>query len=272
MKMVTQTDMREATCATVDTFTKLTGDGQGGTLQDMTVPTWAKSIKHIAATAGIDGAAGAGNILVKLAGATQHGDQILAMMGHENIGTTVGLAQCVAQYDVDIPVVPGKALEIYGCYAGADTGTPELGVTVTFSDKGGSHKYVTRQGLTTTADAYSTLTTENGTTAVNDHITQGSMIDQIWFVVGYGATTQEPIAVYGRIQGIGGCLKGNEHTFGGPSFLVSDGTLADACMSPGMVYDVEIPCTPGTVRVQAVASAASATIDPECAVTLAYRA
>lgn len=269
--MPTQTDMREATCGTVDSFTKLTGDGQGGTLQDITVPLWARSIKHIAATAGIDGAAGTGNVLVKLSGATVHGDQILAMGSHANIGTTVAIAAGLMQYDVDIPVQPGKSLEIYGAFAGGDTGTPELGVIVTFSDKPGNHRYVTRQALSATVDVYSTLNTENGTTTVNDHITQGSMIDQVWVSVGYGATTQEPIAVFARIQGVGGCIQGNEHTFGGPSYLVSDGTLADGFVVGCMVYDVEIPCTPGTVRVQAVASAASATIDPECAVTIAYR-
>ena len=269
--MTTQTDLREATVGTVDTFTKLTGDGQGGTLQDMTVPLWAKSIKHIAVAAGVDGAAATGNVLVKFAGATVHGDQILAVGSFGNIGTTVATAAATLQYDVDIPVQSGKSLEIYGAYAGGDSGTPELGVQVTFSDKGGSHRYVTRQALSATADVYSTLNTENGTTAVNDHITQGSMIDQVWVSVGYGATTQEPMAVYARVQGVGGCIAGNEHTFAGPSFLVSDGTVADAYVVGCMVNDVEIACSPGTVRVQAVCSAASATTDPECAVTLAYR-
>ena len=230
-----------------------------------------ESVKHIAASAGIDGAAVTGNVLVKLAGATVHGDQIITMGSHGNIGTTVATAAAPLQLDVDIPVQPGKSLEVYGCLAGGDSGSPELGVSVTFSDKSGSHRYVTRQGLTATADAYSTLSTENGTTAVNDHITQGSMIDQVIFAVGYGGTTQEPMVVYGRIQGVGGCIQGNEHVFAGPSFLVSDGTLADGYVCGPMVFDVEIPCTPGTVRVSAVCSAATATIDPECAMTLAYR-
>ena len=269
--MPTQTDMREATVGTVDSFTKLTGDGAGGTLQDITVPLWANSIKHIAICAGIDGAVGQGNILVKLTGATKHGDQILAMCGHSNIGTTVGIAGEKIQRDVDIPVQPGKALEIYGCYAGGDTGTPELGVSVTFSDKSGSHRYVTRQAAPTTADVWMTLNTENGTTAVNDHITQGSKIDQLWVVASYGATTQEPLAVYARIQGVGGCIAGNEHTFCGPSFLVSDGTLADCAIFEPMVFDVDIACTAGTVRVQAVSSGATITTDPEVAVTLVYQ-
>jgi len=269
--MPTQTDMREGTVGTVDSFTKLVGDGAGGTLQDITVPQWAHSIKHIAITAGVDGATGLGNVLVKLSGATQWGDQILAMLGHANIGTTVAIAGEKAQQDVDIPVNPGKALEIYGAYAGGDTGTPELGVCVTFSDKPGSHRYVTRQAAPGTADVWSTLNTENGATAVNDHITQGSKIDQVWVVAAYGATTQEPLAVYARIQGVGGCIAGNEHTFCGPSFLVSDGTLADGAMFEPMVYDVDIACTAGTVRVQAVSSGATITVDPEVAVTICYQ-
>ena len=270
--MPTQTDMREAVVTAVDSFTKLTGDGAGGTLQDMTVPVWANSIKHIAVTAGIDGATGLGNVLVKLTGATKFGDQILAMCGHANIGTTVSIAGERTQRDVDIPVIPGKALEIWGAFAGGDTGSPELGVTVTFSEKSGSHRYVTRQGAPATVDVWATLGTENGTTAVNDHITQGSKIDQIWVVAAYGATTQEPIAIYARIQGVGGCIAGNEHVFGACSYLVSDGTLADGAIFEGMVYDVDIACTPGTVRVQAVSAGAAVTVDPEVAVTLVYQA
>jgi hypothetical protein len=263
--------MREGVVTGVDSFTKLTGDGAGGTLQDITVPTWANSIKHIAITAGVDGAAALGNILVKLSGATKFGDQILPMLGHSNIGTTVGIAGEKAQQDVDIPVIPGKSLELYGCFAGGDTGSPELGVQVTFSEKQGSHRYVTRQAAPTTADVWMTLNTENGTTAVNDHITQGSKIDQIWVVAAYGATTQEPLAVYARIQGVGGCIAGNEHTFCGPSYMVSDGTLADCALFEPMKYDVDIACTPGTVRVQAVSSGATITTDPEVAVCVVYQ-
>jgi len=269
--MPTQTDMREGVVTAVDSFTKLTGDGAGGTLQDITVPKWANSIKHIAVTAGIDGAAGAGVVHVKLSGACKFGDQVLAMLGHENIGTTVSIAGERTQRDVDIPVTSGKALEIYGAFAGADTGSPELGVSVTFSDKPGSHAYVTRNALLVTADTWQTLNTENGTTSVNDHITQGSKIDQIWLVAAYGATTQEPIAIYGRIQGVGGCIDGNEHTFCGPSYLVSDGTLADGCIFEGMVYDVDIACRSGTVRLQGVTSGAAVTVDAECSMTVVYQ-
>lgn len=269
--MPTQTDMREGTIATVDSWTKLVGDGAGGTLQDITVPTWANSIKHVAITAGIDGAAGAGVIHVKLTGATTMGDQILAMVGHENIGTTVSIAGERTQRDVDIPVKPGKALEIWGAYAGADTGTPELGVIVTFSEKPGNHAYVTRNALLTTVDVWQTLNTENGTTTVNDQLTQGRKIDQVWVVAAYGATTQEPEAIYARIQGVGGCISGNEHTFGAASYLVSDGTLADGAIFEGMVYDVDIECRPGTVRCQGVTSGLAVTVDAECSVTIVYQ-
>lgn len=269
--MPTQTDMREGVCAAVDTFVKLVGDGAGGILQDITVPSWANSIKAISITAGVDGAAGCGNVLVKLTGATTMGDQILAMCGHANIGVTVALAGERIQRDVDIPVKPGKALEIWGCFAGGDTGTPELGVCVTFSEKAGNHAYVTRQALLTTVDVWQTMNTENGVLPVNDHLTQGSKIDQIWVVAGYGATTQEPIAIYARIQGIGGCIAGNEHTFCGPSYLVSDGALADAAIFEPMTYDVDIACRPGTVRVQGVTSGLAVTLDAEVAVTIVYQ-
>jgi len=255
----------------VDAFTKLTGDGAGGTLQDITVPTWANSIKNISASVGVDGAAGAGVVHVKLTGATVYGDQVLALVGHTNAGTTVGIAGAAVQMDVDIPVKPGKSLELYGAFAGADTGSPELGVTVTFSEKPGNHAYVTRNALLTTVDTYQTLNTENGTTTVNDHITQGRKIDQVWIVAGYGATGTEPQALYARIQGVGGCIAGNEHTFSGPSLATSDSTIADTAFFKAMKYDVDIACTPGTVRLQGVSSAAAATIDPECSMTVVYQ-
>jgi len=270
--MPTQTDTREGVVTAVDTFTKLTGDGAGGTLQDITVPNWANSIKHIAVTAGVDDAAVSGNILVKLTGATRFGDQIIGMGAHMNIGTTVGLALAPLQQDVDVPVIPGKALELYGAYAGGDTGSPELGITVTFSEKSGSHRYVTRQGTLTTVDVWNTLSTENGTTAVNDHITQGSKIDQVIISVGIVPTAAEPVAHYARIQGVGGCLQGNEHTFGAQSYICSAGTIADCALSGNMVYDVDIACAPGTVRVQGVKSGAASTGVPEMAVTLVYQA
>ena len=268
--MPTQTDMREGTLATVDTFTKLTGDGAGGTLQDSTVPTWARSIKQIGVCAGVDGAAVSGCIMVKLAGATKFGDQVLCVAGHGNIGTTVAVAAATIVLDVDIPVTPGKACEIYGSYAGGDSGTPELGVSITYSSQEGKHAYVSRQGTLTTVDVWNTISTENGTTAVNDHLTQGSKIEQVWVAVGIVPTTQEPVAHYARIQGIGGCLEGNEHTFCAPSYLVSDGTLADGYITGPSVYDVDIPCRPGTVRVQGVKSGAASTGTPELGVTLVY--
>jgi hypothetical protein len=237
----------------------------------MVVPQWANSIKHLAVCLGVDGGAGQGNALVKLSGATKYGDQILAVGAAANIGTTVAIAGAPIQMDVDIPVIPGKSLEIYAAWAGDDTGSPEFGVGVTFSDKQGAHVYVSRQGDPGTADTYATLTTENGTTTVNDHITQGKAIDQVLIAASYGSTTQEPEALYVKIVGVGGCIFGNEQVFCGPSFLVSDGTLADGYIHGVMKYDTDIPCTPGTVRVQAVNSAASATDDPMVAVTLAYR-
>jgi len=269
--MPTLSDIREGVVAPVDSFTKLTGTGQGDTVQDMVVPQWANSIKHLAVCLGVDGGVGQGNALVKLSGATKYGDQILAVGAAANIGTTVAIAGAPIQMDVDIPVIPGKSLEIYGAWAGDDTGSPEFGVGVTFSEKAGNHVYVTRQGDPGTADTYATLTTENGTTAVNDHITQGKNIDQVLIAASYGTTTQEPQALYIKIVGVGGCILGNEQLFCGPSSLVSDGTLADGYIHGVMKYDIDVACTPGTVRVQAVSSGATITYDPMVAVTLAYR-
>lgn len=269
--MPTLSFVREGIITTVDSPTKLTGTGQGDTAQDQQIPTWAHSIKHLACTTGVDGAAGQGNIIVRLTGATQYGDQYIAMGSHSNIGTTVAVAAGKIELDVDIPVIPGKSLEVYGILAGDDTGSPELAVTVTLSDKPGGHAYQTRQGDPGTADTFATLTTENGTTAVNDQQVMGKAIDQVIIAASQGPTTQEPYTTLVRIQGVGGSIFGNEHAFGGPANLTSDGTLADGYIVGAMVYDVDIPVTSGTVRVQAVDSGASVTDDSMVAVTLAYR-
>lgn len=268
--MPTQTDMREGVITAVDSFTKLVGDGAGGTLQDSTVPTWARSIKELAVCAGVDDAAVSGCIMVKLSGATTKGDQIFCVGSHANIGTTVAIAAVPLKFAVDVSVQPGKALEIWGSYAGGDTGSPELGVSVTYSEKAGTHAYVSRQGTLTTVDVWNTISTENGTTAVNDHLTQGSRIEQVWVAIGIVPTAAEPVAHYARIQGIGGCLQGNEHTFCAPSYLASAGTIADGYIVDPMIYQVDIPCTPGTVRVQGVKSGAASTGVPELGVTLCY--
>lgn len=269
--MVTQTYMREVVLTTVDSYTKCTGGGDGTTLQDIVVPDWAKSIKHVEIGLGQDGAAGSDTFQVSLRGATQYGDQILAMGAATNIGTTVALAQARMARDVDIPVIPGKSLEIWGCMSGDDPGSSEFQVEVTFSDKPGSHAYITRQADLATVDVWQTLNTENGATAVNDPIVQGRMIDQVWAAVGLKPTTQEPHQVAFRLQGIGGSIFGNEHTFTTSSNLVSDGTLADACLDPGVVKDVEIPVTKGGFRIQGVDSSASSTADPMLVVTVCFQ-
>lgn len=270
--MPTMTEVREGTVASVDTWTKLTYLGGSTAIQDSTVPPWAHSIKQIAVTAGVDGAAAAGVIMVKFANATTHGDQIIAVLGHGNIGTTVGIAGCESVMDVDFGVVPGKALRVYGCYAGGDSGTPELGVTFTYSDKPGGHTYATRQAALTTADAWQSMNTEDGTTGVDDLIVQGPGIDQVICVAGYGSTTQEPQVAYVRLQGVAGSIEGNEHTFGCPSYVVSDGTLADTYINKANVFDVDIACPKaGTVRLQGMSSGATVTTDPEVAMTVAFR-
>lgn len=268
--MTTQSFLREAVVTGVDAYTKLTGGADGTTLQDIIVPSWAKSIKVVKAGVGMDGAAGSGNILVSLRGATQYGDQNLAMGGYTLIGTTVSLAQAVMKRDVDIPVIPGKSLELWACVAGGDSGSPEVQVQVTFSDKAGNHAYITRQAALATVDVWQTLNTENGTTTVNDPIVQGKMIDQVWAVVGLSPTTQEPHQVAFRLQGISGSIAGNEHVFTTTSNQISDGTLADGCLDPGTVDDVEIAVGQGTLRIQGVDSSASSTADPELAVTVCF--
>lgn len=269
--MPTLSFVREGIVASVDTDTKLTGTGQGDTAQDA-VSTGMNSIKHIAVTTGIDGAAGQGNIIVVFKGpALKYGEQRIAVGSHSNIGTTVAVAAGRLALDVDIALVPDKTLEVWACLAGDDTGSPEIAVTTTMSSAPGGHAYVTRQGDPGTADTYATLTTENGVTTVNDQQVTGKAIDQVIVAASQGPTTQEPYTTLVRIQGVGGSIFGNEHGFGGPANLTSDGTLADGYIVGAMVYNVDIPVTKGTVRVQAVDSGATVTDDSMVAVTLAYR-
>lgn len=269
--MPTLSEVREGTVGTADTFTKLTYLGSATASQDSVVPEWAHSIKQIAVSAGVDGAAVAGNVIVRFANATTHGNQTLALLSHGNIGTTVGIASVAGVYNVDIGVKPLANLEVYGCYAGGDSGTPELAVGYTFSDKPASHSYVTRQAALTTVDTWQTMNTENGTTAVNDPSTEGSKIEQVWTAAGYGSTTQEPQIALVRLQGIGRSIESNEHTFPCPSYVVSDGTLADTYCALANVYDTDIACKPGQFRIQGVSIGATVTTDPEVAATVCFR-
>ena len=257
--------------AAVDSFTKLTGMA-GLTLQDSTVPRWARSIQDIGLTAGIDGAAVCGVVGCKFAGATTHGDQIIYGLAHGNIGTTVGLAAANGVIPgIGIGVVPGKNLEVYGVLAGGDSGTPELGVTFTYSDQPPTHSWISREALCATADTFNELNTENGTTTVNSPMTQGSAIDRVLTMAGYGSTTQEPQVAYVRIRGVGGSIDGNEHTFGATSYVVSDGTLADAFMSEACMFNTNIPVRPGSMIIEGVSSGATVTTDPEVACSVAFR-
>ena len=268
--MVTLTETREGVMAAVDSFTKLTGMA-GLTLQDSTVPHWARSIKEIGITAGIDGAAVCGVVGCKFAGATTHGDQIIYGLAHGNIGTTVGLAAADCVLPVDFGVTPGKNLEVYGVLAGGDSGSPEVGVTFTYSSAPAGHSYISREALCATADTFNELNTENGTTTVNSPMTQGKAIDQVLTMAGYGSTTQEPQVAYVRVRGVGGSIEGNEHTFGCTSYVVSDGTLADTFMSKCNIHNVDIPVRPGAMIIEGVSSGATVTTDPEVACTVAFR-
>ena len=268
--MPTQTVLREAAFATAaNTYAKLNG-GVGTTPDDIKVPKWANSIKHIKVGMGVDGAAGSGCVLVQLRGAVKYGTQTLCLGAYTNIGTTVALAQAPMQRDVDIAVDPQGTLEIWAAVAGGDTGTPELQVELTFSDGESNHSYVTRQDALATVDTWQDVDTEDGNTATANPQVQGKRIVEVWSFVGLSPTTQEPHQVAFRLVGVDGSLFGNEHTFTTSSNLVSDGTLADACVDPGTINRVDIPVTSGQFRIQGVDSSASSTADPELGVTVVF--
>lgn len=269
--MPTLSDVREGVCATADTYQKLTTQLGSSAVQDSVVPSWARSIREVSIGAGVDGAAAAGTIHVGFEGATTHGRQRIAMLGHGNIGTTVGIAGADCVRKVGFGVNPGGALEVSACFAGGDSGSPEAVVGWTYSSMPPTHQYITRQAAITTADAFTTMNTEDGTTAIADTLALGSHIDQVMTVAGFGSTTQEPQQAFVRLRGVGGSLEGNEHSFPCPSYVVSDGTLADCYINGTNVFETDIECHPGTIIIEGASSGATVTTDPEVACTIAFR-
>ena len=275
--MPTNAITREGTCATADLFTKLTGDGAGGTLDDATIGTGMKSIKRLTVSLGLDGAAACdNNVIIRLKGtALVNGEQNFAVAGTGAEGTPVTYAADILSCDVDVPIKDGGDLQVFSCMAGASSGTPEVCVGLVLSDKPGAAHYEVRECAAGTADTWATAKGDGTAVAVNEMKSTGSRISEVWHCVGPSSTTQEPFHTQMRITGLQGAFKqpaDSEHTFAGPSYGAADGTVTHSTILRALIHKVDIPIAKGgkTVRIEFLSAGAAVTGTPQHAATVVF--
>ena len=150
---------REGPMATVNVWTALTTLGSQGTLNAITVPAGMNSIKEIwgvfcePAPADTSG----GVICARLRGTgLKYGEQkfVFGGMGVEVTGNESYTASMVpTKLKVDVATIPGGEIWIDGAQFGTDHGTPELAVSLWFSESGAAERYYyTRMIATATLD------------------------------------------------------------------------------------------------------------------------
>jgi len=263
--------MREGQCANADTWYKLTGDGAGGTLNDFVVPQGIGRAYKLSVSVGLANTAAIGTVLIKLQGtAVPHGTEVIPVAGYCGNGSATTLAIEQIEIPIDAPLKPG-ILEIWGCFSGGDSGTPELMVGVDMDEKPGSAYYIVREGTTGTADSWTTLAgTGTGDTNNDPVVPQGvSNLVSVIHAVGPGATAGA--ATYGvRLLSISGSLPSGDQYFVGPSSTAGAGTIADIAIVRPKLNICQVPVQAGgQIRVQAVMSGADQGT-PEQAVGLVF--
>ncbi len=268
--MTTWNYMREGQMANVDTDYKLTGDGAGGTLNDIQTMSVQNRVSAIDVSWGFGATTAAvGTVIVILKGtAVKAGAQYFPVAANSGVGTSVTMAPIqLPTLNVDVALQPGT-LEIHAITSGGDSGTPEIMVTCTLDDKQSSGAfYLLREGQTGTADSWSTLV-GTGLADTNTDLTMpGSKIVQIIYAVGPGATAGA--CTHGcRLVSVQGSLPGGDQTFAGLSTAVGAGAVTDQTIIAPLIKNVDIAVVKGAqVKIQAVMSGADSGT-PEQAVGL----
>lgn len=163
---------REGDCPTVGTFAELLNLGSSGELPRPVIGKGMHRIRDLILASG-DGVsvltACGGSRVVKLKGATVHGDQVIPFLGWEmlNTGNCGFHLQTPAVYipNVNIAVTPGEELEVLGLQTGTDSGTPTVGYTAVLDkQQAPKRRFISREGDITTLNTDTALTTIPGST------------------------------------------------------------------------------------------------------------
>lgn len=128
--MPTYSFAREASQASVDTLTALNGDFAGGTAATVIVPTGCSKIYKISASIGFGATAAAATGGLRLSGSGMVKEQNMVLVGANNIGTSVTSLTGPMEFDTDIQLIPGGVVKMEGWHGGGDTGTPEMGYSI----------------------------------------------------------------------------------------------------------------------------------------------
>ncbi len=249
--------MREGTYTASGTYQVLTGDGAGGTLQDIIVPDGAQSIKQISMSIGGATTASWYGFIVRLSGTgSKNGDQYVALAGCITVGTGVVHRQAgITPVDVDIPVQPGTLQIAVSAAWNTDPGTPEVAVYLTFSSEAGANSYYMLRANTAdlATDTWTTLSSDGGGASVGDMIVPGSVsaIKQVRTLT-VGGQTAAVASVHYRLVSIGGAFRNgdSEAYFPGSSQIYGAGSLTSADIVEGITMPCDIPVGPGQIRAQ----------------------
>ena len=128
-------EIRYASCATLDTDADMTLDGDSDTLNDFDWPAdVSRIVSYIPAVGGITLAtATGGTAQVKLEGGLVEGDQVLVAGGHSALNTTNGMGGFIyetEEIETNIPVTKqGKTMGVAQA-GGVDWGTPYIGISL----------------------------------------------------------------------------------------------------------------------------------------------
>jgi len=159
-------ETREGPLATANVWGALTQCASQGTLNALSVPARHNSIKELWVTFTEDGPTdSAGGIMcLKLSGGgLKYGEQyfVVGGQGREETGSSAGTdGMTPVKFKVNIAVIPGGEIWVFGAQYGTDMGTPELAVTAVYSKEAAPERYyVARMLACGTLDTDTLLTT-----------------------------------------------------------------------------------------------------------------
>lgn len=195
--MAKQYRTREGDATAVDTKTALTTVGSDTAPGPLLVPKGMKFITGVIASAIQNMAAATGSSsFIRLEGAgLQNGPETLAVHAGGNAVATGGnFATKAVRLPLNLPVVEGNEIQVYGEMCGTDIGGTGFVVTLEFSDTAGAgapeHKTITVEGDVASVDTRTALLTQGSVTAPSLIVPAGfTHIDKI-----FAAATAEGLA------------------------------------------------------------------------------
>ena len=242
---------REGDATAVDTKTQLTTVGSDTAPGPLLVPKGMKFITGVIVSAIQNMAAATGfSAFVRLEGpGLQNGPEAFAAgAGGNAVATGGNFVLRAVRLPVNLPVVEGNEIQVFGEMAGTDIGGTGLVVTLEFSDAAGpgapENKTITVEGDIASVDTRSALTTQGSVASPSLIVPAGyTKIDKIFAAASSEGLANGKQTWFVRLGG--NAVQGGEQVIClGASGVIAVQAGSDAapqCVAPVVLEDLQIP-------------------------------